>query len=81
MIGEAFEEASDDICGAVVNIRAKGDKLSIWTSNCQNRDGILKIGQKLKERLGIPAKSTIAYEAHKDTMVKSGSVVKIRFTV
>lgn len=28
MIGEAFEN-SDDICGAVVNVRAKGDKIGI----------------------------------------------------
>lgn len=26
MIGEAFEN-SDDVCGAVVNIRGKGDKI------------------------------------------------------
>ena len=81
LIGEAFDEASDDVCGAVVNIRPKGDKLSIWTSNCKNRDGIMKIGQKLKERLGIPAKSTIVYEAHRDTMIKSGSVAKYQFTI
>ena len=41
----------------------------------------MKIGQKLKERLGIPAKSTIVYEAHRDTMIKSGSVAKYQFTI
>ena len=81
LIGEAFEEYSDDICGAVVNIRPKGDKLSIWTADCSNRDGILKIGQKLKERLGITAKGSIVYEAHNDSMKKSGSVAKFRYTV
>ena len=25
LIGEAFDEQSDDICGAVVNIRGKGE--------------------------------------------------------
>nr|CAG4638678.1 EOG090X0BMA [Cyclestheria hislopi] len=81
LIGEAFEEFSDEICGAVVNIRTKGDKLSIWTSDCKNREGIMKIGMKLKERLGIPPKSTIVYEAHKDTMIKSGSMAKYQFTL
>jgi len=81
LIGEAFDEHSDDVCGAVVNIRPKGDKLSIWTANCKNKDGILKIGHKLKERLGIQPKSTIVYESHKDSMNKSGSVAKFRFTV
>lgn len=81
LIGEAFEEHSDDICGAVVNIRPKGDKLSIWTSDCTNKEGILKIGQKLKERLGIQAKGTIVYEAHLDSMKKSGSSAKFRFVL
>lgn len=81
MIGEAFDESSDDVCGAVVNIRQKGDKLSVWTSDATNKDGILKIGHKLKERLGITAKGSIVYEAHTDSMKKSGSVAKYRFTV
>ena len=81
LIGEAFDEHSDDVCGAVVNIRPKGDKLSIWTANSKNCDGILNIGNKLKERLGLAPKSTIVYEAHKDSMNKSGSVAKFRITV
>lgn len=44
LVGETFDEASDDVCGAVVNVRPKGDKLAIWTSNCQNRDAIMTIG-------------------------------------
>lgn len=44
LVGESFDEASDDVCGAVVNVRPKGDKLAIWTSNCQNRDAIMTIG-------------------------------------
>ncbi|KAI9553405.1 hypothetical protein GHT06_021308 [Daphnia sinensis] len=81
LIGEAFEESSEDICGAVVNIRPKGDKLSIWTADCTNRDGIMKIGQKLKESLGITTRGSIVYEAHNDSMKKSGSVAKFRYTV
>lgn len=44
LIGEAFDEQSDDICGAVVNIRNKGDKLGIWTRDFNRQDSILKIG-------------------------------------
>lgn len=29
MIGEQFEEHSDQICGAVVNVRQKGDKVGV----------------------------------------------------
>lgn len=32
MIGEQFDHG-DYICGAVVNVRAKQEKISIWTRN------------------------------------------------
>lgn len=44
LVGESFDEASEDVCGAVVNVRPKGDKIAIWTSSCQNRDAIMTIG-------------------------------------
>lgn len=44
LVGESFDEASDEVCGAVVNVRPKGDKISIWTGNCQNREAIMTIG-------------------------------------
>lgn len=78
LIGEAFE-CADEICGAVVNVRPKGDKIAIWTANFNNRDAVLSIGRIYKERLGL--KFPITYHLHKDTMVKSGSSVKAAFTV
>ena len=44
LIGEAFDEVSDDICGAVVNIRNKGDKLGLWTHDASRSDASKKIG-------------------------------------
>ncbi|XP_066586560.1 eukaryotic translation initiation factor 4E-1A-like isoform X2 [Prorops nasuta] len=81
MIGEAFNEYSDDVCGAVVNVRTKGDKLGVWTSNANSEDGVMEIGRKLKERLRITPKLKINYEVHKDTMIKSGSQTKTTYTV
>ncbi|XP_048764596.1 eukaryotic translation initiation factor 4E-like isoform X1 [Ostrea edulis] len=81
LIGESFEEYSEDICGAVVNIRNKGDKLSLWTKEASRPDAILKIGKKLKERLSIPPKIQIGFQAHTDTMTKTGSTAKDRFRV
>ncbi|XP_039952467.1 eukaryotic translation initiation factor 4E1-like [Bactrocera tryoni] len=37
LIGEAFEN-SDVVCGAVVNIRGKNNKISIWTANGNNEE-------------------------------------------
>jgi translation initiation factor 4E len=44
LIGEAFDECSDEICGAVVNIRHKGDKLALWTHDATKNDATVKIG-------------------------------------
>ena len=44
LIGEAFDEQSEDVNGAVVNIRGKGDKLAMWTRDCNRVDANRKIG-------------------------------------
>lgn len=44
LIGESFEEYSRDVCGAVINIRTKGDKISVWTREAENQTGVLHIG-------------------------------------
>lgn len=35
MIGEQFEYG-DEICGAVVNVRARQEKIALWTKNAAN---------------------------------------------
>lgn len=35
MIGEQFDHG-DEICGAVVNVRGRAEKISIWTKNASN---------------------------------------------
>ncbi|KAF5891963.1 Alcohol dehydrogenase class-3, partial [Clarias magur] len=59
LVGEAFDDHSDDVCGAVVNVRTKGDKIAIWTTDYENKDAIVHIGRVYKERLGVPAKVII----------------------
>ncbi|CAD6236356.1 GSCOCG00008138001-RA-CDS [Cotesia congregata] len=81
MIGEAFNEHSDDVCGAVVNVRTKGDKLGIWTADANRSTSVMEIGRKLKERLRISPKQIIGYQVHKDVMVKAGSITKNTYQV
>ncbi|XP_071543316.1 eukaryotic translation initiation factor 4E isoform X2 [Panulirus ornatus] len=81
MIGEAFDEHSDEVCGAVVNVRSKGDKIGVWTADAKKSESILKTGHILKERLNIPRHVSIGFQAHTDTMAKSGSTAKNKFTV
>lgn len=35
MIGEQFDHG-DEICGAIVNVRAKQEKIALWTKNAVN---------------------------------------------
>jgi len=81
LIGETFESESVIVNGAVVNVRPRGDKLSMWLCEAKPQDSVVRIGQKLKKRLGIEEKVTIGYEVHSDTMSKQGSTAKIRYTV
>jgi translation initiation factor 4E len=78
LIGEAFEH-SDQICGAVVNVRGKADKISIWTADGANRAACMDIGKKMRDRLGF--KGQMGYQMHSDAMVKNSSQVKATYTV
>jgi translation initiation factor 4E len=44
VIGEQFEELGEYICGAVVNIRQKGDKVALWTRDAQVDEINTRIG-------------------------------------
>lgn len=70
LIGDAFGEESDQICGAVINIRRGVDKIAVWTSDYKDEAAVMKIGRILKQRMNYNAK--ITYEAHEDTQNKHG---------
>jgi len=81
LIGEIFDPYADEICGAVVNIRPKGDKLAIWTGDAEKKAQVMNIGKNMKARLGIPRHMTIEFQAHKDTSSKNGSTTKKKYVV
>ena len=81
LIGETFDDHSQYVNGAVVSVRNKGDKIGLWLGDASQGTSILTIGKKVKERLGIDLKTTLGFEAHQDTMKKSGSTAKNRYIV
>jgi len=81
LIGEAFGDHSDDVNGAVVNVRPKGDKLGLWTAHASNGKQVTDVGKSYKERLTLPKQFTITYESHVDTASKSGSSSKCKYTL
>ncbi|KAJ6646905.1 Eukaryotic translation initiation factor 4E1, partial [Pseudolycoriella hygida] len=66
LIGECVDYA-DDINGAVVSIRPRTAKISIWTADCTNRDAILGIGLVLRGCLELPSDIEMCYGKHEDT--------------
>lgn len=52
MVGDQFNEASDEVCGAVLSVRAQEDVLSIWTKNDGGRN--VKIRSVLSDFDWIP---------------------------
>ncbi|XP_030372805.1 eukaryotic translation initiation factor 4E1 [Scaptodrosophila lebanonensis] len=79
LIGEAFEH-TDEVCGAVINIRGKSNKISIWTTNGHNELAVMKIGHKLRDLLTLPPHN-LHYQLHKDSMSKQGSLIKAVYSV
>ncbi|XP_020807689.1 eukaryotic translation initiation factor 4E [Drosophila serrata] len=70
IIGECFEY-SDQICGVVINVRNKANKLSLWTKNARNSVAVMAIGNQLKQFLHL-GEMEIQYQGHKDAMVQHG---------
>uniref|UniRef100_A0A0M3II20 eIF-4F 25 kDa subunit n=1 Tax=Ascaris lumbricoides TaxID=6252 RepID=A0A0M3II20_ASCLU len=90
VIGDQFGKYTDDICGIVVNIRNKGSKISIWTTNASNDESNLKIGEILKQKLinpeidqkiPRPLFDMLRYEDHQEVQYKSSSSVRAKFTI
>ncbi|XP_022107110.1 eukaryotic translation initiation factor 4E-like isoform X2 [Acanthaster planci] len=81
LIGESCDDESELVNGGVINVRSKGNKIAVWTGNYKKEEGIMKIGRGFKEVLHLPPKTLISYEAHADTMSKTGSVAKSRYVV
>jgi len=72
MIGEQAEVHASKVNGAVVNLRAKGDKLGVWLADTA-ADSVLRVGRMVKERLGLPKDQTIVFNVHREDKAKSGA--------
>ena len=70
LIGEHADIYAHQVNGAVVNIRAKGDKLAVWLESSSAH--VISIGKMLKERLGLKEEQTIAFSAHKEEKNRPG---------
>jgi translation initiation factor 4E len=79
LVGESFGENGVIVNGAVVNIRPKADKISIWISESCDSTKILAVGLCIKNRLQL--KERMNFEVHNDTKTKVSSMIKAKFSI
>uniref|UniRef100_A0A2N9I637 Eukaryotic translation initiation factor 4E-1 n=1 Tax=Fagus sylvatica TaxID=28930 RepID=A0A2N9I637_FAGSY len=77
MIGEQFDHG-DEICGAVVNVRARQEKISLWTKNAMDEAAQVSIGKQWKEFLDY--NDSIGFIFHDDAK-KLDRAAKNRYTI
>eukprot|EP00088_Acartia_fossae_P058710 TRINITY_DN6911_c0_g1_i1.p1 TRINITY_DN6911_c0_g1~~TRINITY_DN6911_c0_g1_i1.p1 ORF type:complete len:239 (-),score=63.48 TRINITY_DN6911_c0_g1_i1:129-845(-) len=80
LIGEHADQHAYQVNGAVVNIRARTDKLAVWLADASQSESIMKIGRELKERLDITGNNMIGFNVHNEekTQIRSNNA-KQRF--
>lgn len=65
MIGEQFDHG-DEVCGAVVNVRGKQEKIGLWTKNALN-EAAQVISMKTPNFVMLPVSPVIYFWTHKNT--------------
>lgn len=61
LVGEELEE-SDEICGAVVSLRSKVDRIQLWTRSKDDVERLNGIGKKLVKLLDVSEADSIGLE-------------------
>ena len=61
LVGEELD-AGDDICGAVMSRRGRGDRIAVWVRDKDNTDVINSIGRRLLSLLDLKNERTISME-------------------
>jgi translation initiation factor 4E len=66
LVGEELEEG-DDICGAVVSLRSKVDRIQLWTRSKDDVERLNGIGKKLVKLLDVSEADSIGLEFQYNT--------------
>ncbi|KAH7882266.1 translation initiation factor eIF 4e-like domain-containing protein [Phlebopus sp. FC_14] len=66
LVGEELEEG-DDICGAVVSLRSKVDRIQVWTRSKEDVEKLNGIGKKLVKLLDVSEADSIGLEFQYNT--------------
>jgi len=61
MVGEELEDA-DELCGAVVSVRAKVDRIQLWTRSRSDVERLNGIAKKMISLLGVSEADNVGLE-------------------
>ena len=78
LIGEFYEREAELINGAVVSVRNKGDRISVWLKNNRPVDLVRNVGELFKRGVNGPD-GAFSYEAHDENMYRKSSTVRTMF--
>ncbi|XP_065186885.1 eukaryotic translation initiation factor 4E-1A-like [Sycon ciliatum] len=67
LVGEGFGDDADCVNGVVVQIRAKMDKLALWTKTTDKQQND-RIERRFREVLKLPSSITTHFEPHQDAL-------------
>lgn len=79
MIGEQFAEPSE-ICGAVVSVRQKQDRIALWTRNADKEAIQVVLGKQFKSVLSCEEGTRLGFMVH-DDQIRLDRKAKDRYTV
>jgi hypothetical protein len=60
------------VCGAAANIRHKGDKIALWTTDAKLDDANRHIGMLFQDRLGLQMEM-LRFELHRDASIRTSN--------
>ncbi len=63
LVGEQFD-TGHELCGVVLSVRYREDKIAVWNRNADNSDAKVKIEQTVRKVLSLPEQVTMEYKRH-----------------
>jgi translation initiation factor 4E len=79
LVGEELDE-SDEICGAVVSLRSKVDRIQLWTRSKDDVEKVNSIGRKLVKLLDVSEADSIGLEFQVSSLLTPLSLPRVLTT-
>ena len=62
LVGEEFDEVGEEVCGAVVSLRSKVDRIQLWVRGKEDVEKVNAVGRKMVKILDVSEADGIGLE-------------------